>query len=183
MPEAEVTLRLALYLMGKGLSRGPIQLAIDGAHVKTDDQVHFEIAGFLDASTCKLIQCSTPKTWRGRYVHEPTGQEILIDSRTQRADLVADLRTGQRLRVECKKGPLRTSRGSKELPLLRGALGQILTVTAVAEGDLLAVAVPHSEKFADLAARWRTAPLVRQAGIRILTVERTGQVYGLVNGE
>ena len=44
--------------------------------------------------------------------------------------------------------------------------------------DVLAVAVPHSPKFAELAVRWRQAPLVRRFGIRILTVDQSGGVTG-----
>jgi hypothetical protein len=53
-----------------------------------------------------------------------------------------------------------------------------LTVNEVGENDILAVAVPHSEKFARLATRWREAPLVKKFGIRILTVARNGKVKG-----
>ena len=63
---------------------------------------------------------------------------------------------------------------------MREALGQLMTVAEVGETDVLAVAVPHSVKFAALAERWRMAPLVLRAGIQILTVDRTNKVHGLI---
>lgn len=91
---------------------------------------------------------------------------------------MARLRSGIILRAECKKGPLSRSRSSQEYPLIREALGQLLTVEEVGEKDILAVAVPHTDRFAELASRWRKAPLLKRLGIRILTVSRTGTVEG-----
>ena len=64
------------------------------------------------------------------------------------------------------------------VPLLREALGQLLTLETVPENAVLAVAVPHGERFIKLAARWREAPLVKRSGIRLLTVAQTGEVAG-----
>jgi hypothetical protein len=50
---------------------------------------------------------------------------------------------------------------------------------SVGEHDLLAVAVPNSPKFEELARRWRQAPLVSRFSIRILTVGRDNHVSGL----
>ncbi len=41
----------------------------------------------------------------------------------------------------------------------------------VGDKDILAVAVPYSDKFKVLAERWRQASLIQRFGIRILTVE------------
>jgi len=89
--------------------------------------------------------------------------------------------SGHTLRVECKKGPLVRSKSSQEYPLLREALGQLLTIAEVTERDLLAVAVPHSAKFQELAQRWRQAPLIKRFGIHVLTVDQTGNVFGFPN--
>jgi len=48
----------------------------------------------------------------------------------------------------------------------------------VGENDILAIAVPRSEKFCELAKRWRKAPLIERLGIRILTVGQDGEVDG-----
>ena len=93
--------------------------------------------------------------------------------------VVAEVKSGHMLRVECKKGTLRRSKSSAEYPLLREALGQLVTIDSVGENDILAVAVPKSEKFESLARRWREAPLIKKFGIQILTVARDGSVTGL----
>lgn len=176
MPEAETSLRLAFYLLSRGLT-DKVEVAIDGAQVKTTSQVHFEIAQFLVESQCRCI--APAFEWRGRYSHDPTKGYISIHSNPGQGDVVATLWNGRVFRAEAKKGPLVSSKSSQEYPLLREALGQLLTIQSVGEHDLLAVAVPHSTKFSDLASRWREAPLVRRSGIQILTVTRDNQVHGL----
>jgi len=89
------------------------------------------------------------------------------------------MRNGQILRVECKKGPLTLVSGSPEYPLIRSALGHLLTLEQVNENDLIAIAVPNGARFPELAARWRNAPLVKRCGIRILLVGTDNQVNGL----
>ena len=103
---------------------------------------------------------------------------IRVHSRPGRGDVVARLRSGHTLRVECKKGPLAHTASSPEYPRMREALGQLLTIEEVGETDILAVAVPHSPKFDELAARWRVSPLVKRLGLRILTVDQKGNVFG-----
>ena len=105
----------------------------------------------------------------------------MIDSESGTGDVVARLTTGKQLRVECKKGPLVRSRSNPEYVLLHEALGQILTIAEANVDDLLAVAVPSSPKFEELAERWRSAPLVKALGLAILTVNRNGVVRGLPN--
>ena len=80
--------------------------------------------------------------------------------------------------VESKKGTIGKCRSSSEYPLLREALGQLLTLEAPPENAVLAVAVPHGERFITLSARWREAPLVKRSGIRLLTVAQNGEVAG-----
>jgi hypothetical protein len=62
---------------------------------------------------------------------------------------------------------------------MREALGQLLTISNVNDDDILAIAVPKSPKFDELAARWRRAPLIQRFGIRLLTVDRDNRVEGL----
>jgi hypothetical protein len=53
-----------------------------------------------------------------------------------------------------------------------------MTVKEVNPNDYLAVAVPFSHKFAELAERWRDTPLMQRCGIDILLVSPSGVVYG-----
>lgn len=69
--------------------------------------------------------------------------------------------------------------GSKEYPLIREAIGQLMTVKNAAKTDILAVAVPKSSKFSDLALQWRERPLIKLSGIHIVTVVRNGELEGL----
>jgi hypothetical protein len=176
MPEAETSLRLAFFLLTQKLT-DRVEVAIDGAQVKTRDTVHFAIADFLQTAQCNCVMAALD--WRGVYSHSASGGTILLHSRPGQGDVVATLRNGRTFRAESKKGPLGRSNSSEELPRLREALGQLLTIEVVGPNDLLAVAVPCSPKFAELAARWRAAPLVQRVGIQILTVARDGHVDGL----
>jgi hypothetical protein len=177
MPEAEVSLRLAFFLINHGLASADVSVAIDGAQVQTGDAVHFSICEFLREHgwTCK----STSGGWYGLYRCEENEHGILIHPRPGKGDVVAPLGHGGTLRAECKKGRFQRSKSSQEYPLLREALGQLLTAEAVNPNDILAVAVPKSPRVEELARKWRFAPLIQRAGIRILTVDREGNVEGL----
>ena len=80
--------------------------------------------------------------------------------------------------AEAKGGPLVRSKSSAEYPILRQAIGQLLTLESASHNPTLAVAVPESIKFEGLAQRWRTAPLIVRTGMRILTVAPSGKVSG-----
>lgn len=171
-----MSLRLAFWLAEGGLVSERVDVAIDGAQVQTRATVHFDLPGFL--SNAGWAEEDPSGGWQGTYRRPGLPVVLNIHSSPGKGDVVAKLALGGTLRAECKKGPLSRSRSSQEYPLIREALGQLLTVTEVGEQDVLAVAVPHSDKFAELASRWRKAPLVERFGIRILTVDRTGNVHG-----
>jgi hypothetical protein len=178
MPEAEVSLRLAFFLIQQGLAESDVQVAIDGAQVRTTETIHFAIAEFL--KECEWAKPLADDAWQGWYSHQQHPlNRIVIHSNPGRGDVVAKLKTGRTLRTECKKGTLVRSKSSQEYRLLREAMGQLLTIESVGEKDLLAVAVPHSPKFEELARRWRMAPLVERFGICLLTVGRDNTVVGL----
>lgn len=179
MPEPEVSLRLAFYLVSNRLSSSNVRVSIDGAHVRTKDTIHFPIIEFLKANGWSAAVGQS--SFQGFYSHPAFGSKIEIDSIPGRGDLVATLMTGKKIRVESKKGPLVQSRNSAEYVRIHEALGQLLTVAETDENDLLAVAVPSSPKFEKLAGQWRAAPLIRKLGIAILTVSRDGQVSGLAS--
>ena len=48
MTEAEVILRLALYYIKNELTTEDVSVSIDGAHVQTENTIHFDIFGFMD---------------------------------------------------------------------------------------------------------------------------------------
>jgi hypothetical protein len=177
MSEAEVSLRLAFYLIRHDLVSSEVSVAIDGAQVRTQDLVHFPIAEFLKESGCDRAE--VVEAWQGTYALGGGKGRIRIHSSPGQGDVVARLRSGHTLRAESKKGPLTRSKSSQEYPLMREALGQLLTIGSVSDDDILAIVVPKSPKFYDLAARWRRAPLIQRFGIRLLTVDRNNRVEGL----
>jgi hypothetical protein len=85
----------------------------------------------------------------------------------------------KRVYAECKKGPLVQKPANPEYSLLREAIGQVVTVEQVQDNDIMVAAVPDSPKFRQLASEWRERPLIRRAGIQIVTVSRGGVVEGL----
>jgi hypothetical protein len=177
MPEAEVSLRLAFWLAESGLAFADVKVAIDGAQVQTKTTVHFDLLDFMLAAGWAKHEAEG--AWQGSYHRTDLPVGITVHSNPGKGDVVAQLASGRILRAECKKGPLTRSRSSQEYPLIREALGQLLTVAEVGDEDLFAVAVPHSPKFVELADRWRETPLVKRFGIRIFTVDRQGNVHGL----
>jgi hypothetical protein len=144
--------------------------------VRTGQTLHFDVSGFL-RSLGWLPEQESPR-WQCKYCNPSAAQCIIIHSQPGVGDVTATLASGESLVVEAKKGTIANCTSSSEYPLLREALGQLLTLDVIPENVVLAVAVPHGERFIKLAARWREAPLVKRTGIRILTVAQTGKVAG-----
>ncbi len=175
MPEAEVSLRLAEYLLELPGADSDAYVAIDGACVAVHGQVVCDIEGFLAGRGWMLQKHSGGKNpWTGHYVRN--GHSLHIGSHPGKGDVW--IRFGpRRVVAECKKGPLKYRKGSPERVLLQAALGQAL-VWPVAAGDIVVVAVPYSDAFDRLATEFRQRPLVQKAGIQICLVDQSGQVFG-----
>ena len=112
MPEAEVTLRLAMALIRGGHAASDVVTAIDGAQVKTGNTIHFPITTFLNERG--WFSSDESGRWQSTYRNETFSQAIVIHSSAGEGDLVAELMTGRVLRVESKKGPLARSKSSQE---------------------------------------------------------------------
>lgn len=177
MTEAEVSLRVAFHLLLCGLAKSDVQVALDGAQVQTKDTIHFPLAAFLEEHHCTPVVPGAP--WQGAYSLRGATFRLNIHSRPGRGDVVARLGSDRTLRVESKKGPLARGKSSQEYPLLREAIGTLMTFEEASPDDLLAVAVPDTPKFRELVNRWRRAPLVARLGIQLITVHRDGSVVGL----
>lgn len=176
MPEAEVALRLAFYLLAYPGSSEVADVAIDGAQVKVGERVVFSVEEFLRVEGFQQVERQRPEDWRGSYVRG--SHRLNIHSRSGVGDVVGRVGLSQ-VRAECKKGPLIRKKGSPEYPLLHEVLGQLLTVQHVEEGDILVAAVPYTDRFRRLASEWQSRPLVARSGIRIVLVGRSGIVEGL----
>lgn len=177
MGEAEVSLLLALHLIRSGLAHADVSVALDGAQIRVGDQQHFDVPTFMSRQGW---QCSVPSArWQGRYLAAGAAHAIEVHSSPGLGDVTTTLAGQRPLIVEAKKGSLIPSKSSAEYKLMREALGQLLTLEEVPANAVLAVAVPHGERFVKLADRWRRAPLVARLGIHIVTVGVDGTVHGL----
>lgn len=177
MSEAEVSLELALYLIKSNKVNSDVKVAIDGAQIKTGTSIHFAIDKFLLNNKCVLVKRGNE--WRGTYKVDNYDCHLVIHSNPGQGDVVAKLENGKILKVESKKGPLISKPGSPEYPLLREAIGQLMTIEDYNGDDILAVAVPYSKKFSELSGRWANAPLIKKLGIRFILVARDGAIKGL----
>jgi hypothetical protein len=177
MPEAEVALRLAEFILSHPGSGAMASVAIDGVSIKVGDAVIFDIGRFMAATGWEQIK--EPQVgrnaWTGTY--RRGDKTIRVHLRPSEGDVVATV-DGRRIVAECNKGPLVRKPGSPEYPLLTTALGQAL-LFHVAADDIVVAAVPDTPVFRQLAETRRSRPLVRRAGIRIALVARHGAVSGL----
>jgi len=177
MPEAEVALRLAEFILSRPGSGAMASLAIDGTSIKVGDAIVFDIGRFMAGMGWEQIK--EPQVgrnaWTGAY--RRGDKTIRVHSRPGEGHVVAQI-NGRRIIAECQKGPLARRPGSPEYPLLATALGQALLFDVSAD-DIVLAAVPDTPVFRRLAEAWRKRPLVRRAGIRIVLVGRDGVVSGL----
>lgn len=176
MPEAEVSLRLAFYLLGLPESGPTATVGIDGAHIKVHGNEVFPIEAFLSAYGWSQISQSGKNNWQG--VYSKLGKSLFLTTESGICDVVVTVGS-RKVRAESKKGPLITKKGSPEFPLIREAIGQLMTVEVVEDSDLLVVAVPLTACFRTLAGRWRSRPLITRTGIHFVLVGRDGTVEGL----
>jgi len=177
MPEAEVALRLAEFILSLPGSGAMASVAIDWASIKVGDAIIFDIGSFMAGTGWEQIKQPQigRNAWTGAY--RRGDKTIRVHSRSGEGDVVATVE-GRRIIAECKKGPLVRKAGSPEYPLLTTALGQALLFDVSAD-DVVIAAVPDTPVFRRLAEAWRERPLVRRAGIRIALVARNGAVSGL----
>jgi hypothetical protein len=174
MPEAEVALRMAEYLLGLPSSGAVASVAIDGACVKVHGKEVFPVVEYLAASGWRQASQAGRNSWGG--VYERKGKRLEVHSRPGVGDVVAEYR-GRRVVVECKKGWLTAKRGSPERPLLLSAIGQAVTGDTKRD-DLLAVAVPDSVATRKVVEIVRERESFKATGIAVCLVARSGDVSG-----
>lgn len=176
MAEAEVSLRLAFHLLTLPASSGNATVAIDGAQVRVHGEEIFPMSSFLSANGWGMAKQSGKNDWQGCYAKG--GLSLVVTAQSGSGDVVAEI-GDRRVRAESKKGNLVRKKGSPEYPLLREAIGQLMTIEQVETNDTLVVAVPQSETFRSLASRWRSCPLMEEADIHFALIGRNGNVEGL----
>ena len=100
MPEAEVSLLLAIYLLDRPDSSGVAKVAIDGAQVRVGENEIFPIAHFLSKHQWAQVEQRGRNEWQGIY--ERDGQRLVIHSTPGVGDVVSSVGT-TRFRAECRR--------------------------------------------------------------------------------
>ena len=173
MQEAEVSLRVAIYHIKNGLTDNDVNVSIDGAHIKTGDEVHFDIQSFLNENGLIKIDEKKEK-WQGTYKLDGYEPQIIISSIPGEGDVVIALDNGRKLLVESKKG--KDNKSGQEYPLMREAIGQLMTGGELTDEIIPAVAVPYSKKTLELAEKWSEYHQIKQIGIRFILVKVDGDI-------
>lgn len=173
MTEAEVILRLALYYIKNGLTAEDVKVSIDGAHVKTGNTVHFDIFGFMDAVGLRKVD-TEPERWQGEYSLDGYENHIIVSSTPGIGDVNIQCVDGNAIYAECKKG--KNDKRGQEYPLMREAIGQLMTGCDFVEGVVPMVAVPHTEKSNELARRWSELTQIKNLGIRFALIHQEGEI-------
>lgn len=161
MPEAEVALRLADYVLSRCKMASRAAVSIDGAAAKC-----FEIDEFLTGKGWKQKGQSGKNPWAGDYWR--SGKKMEAHSRPGEGDVVIQL-GHWRLVAECKKGPRQKSKNGQERRLLAEAIGQA-TKWHKKPGDLVFVAIPRTDEFRRVADDWLGAAPFQRTGICIALV-------------
>ena len=128
MPEAEVTLRFALWALDRAGPDACARIAVDGAHVRirahrragTDipERIVFDIARHLAEHGCQPERLRD--AWRG--VYRRNGAVLELGS-TAGFDVQVDT-LGTAVRAECKGGPLEPTPGQSPAYICASAIGQ-----------------------------------------------------------
>lgn len=178
MKEAEVSIRTALYYIANGETNEDVDIAIDGAQVKTMDDVHFMLGKFM-SKIGAIKDDNINNSWQGRYSIKGFTAGLNIHSGSGKGDVVVKLKSGRLLFVESKGFEI-DDKGSKEYPKMREAIGQLMTCPYYANNVDLAVAAPDSLKSRQLVERWSKLFLIKQAGIKFILVNSDGTVTMLI---
>lgn len=174
MQEAEVSLRIALYYITNHLTDHDVNVSLDGAHIKTKNTTHFDIYGFLSANACRKIS-GTVDSWQGTYEVDGYKPKIIISSTPGIGDINIITTDSMQLYIESKKGNEK-NRNHSEYPLMREAIGQLMTGCQLSEKVIPVVAVPYTEKSHELAHRWSQLKQIQMVGIRFMLVHDAGNV-------
>ena len=173
MTEPEVSLRLAMYYIKNHLTEQDVKVSIDGAHIKTGKVLHFDIERFLRENNFVKMDEDFGR-WQGRYCIKGQRAEIILESIPGYGDVQILLQNGKTLFVESKKS--KQGKSGQEYPLMREAIGQLMTSSFMNENTIPAVAVPYTKKSLELAERWSKLKQIQKVGIRFILVQENGNI-------
>lgn len=172
MQEPEVSLLIAMKYIRDGKVRNDIAVSIDGAHIKTNKTIHFDIATFMNKNG--YVKCDGDNgRWQGTYQNPNYASRIVVSAKSGVGDVVIDLTDGKTLYIESKKFK---NGNSGEYPAMREAIGQLMTSCPDNINVIPVVAVPLSAKSAELAQTWQANERIRRAGIHFMLVRDDGSI-------
>ena len=173
MKEAEVSIRIALYYIRNNITHENVKISIDGAHIKTNDTVHFDIWSFMKENGCSKVDDNDIR-WQGSYKVVGYEPKIEICSQPGIGDVRVILPNNYILHIESKKST--DKNGNTEYPLMREAIGQLMTTQYDGENVIPIVAVPYSSKSYELAKRWSEYKKIQDANIHFILVQDSGEI-------
>lgn len=173
MQEAEVSLRIAIYYIVNGLTDSNVKVSIDGAHIKTGNTIHFDIFRFMFENDCKKVDGNMER-WQGEYQINQYEPKIIVSSVPGLGDVNIECKDGRQLYIESKKG--KKDKKGQEYPLMREAIGQLMTGCRMTENVVPIVAVPYSEKSYELATRWAQLEQMQLIGIKFYLLKEDGDI-------
>ena len=173
MQEAEVSLWIALYYIRNQLTNQDVKVSIDGAHIKTMNTIHFDIWKFTKEQGMRKLDGNMER-WQGEYSIEGYANRIVISSVPGIGDVNILRNDGKELYIESKKG--KNDKKGQEYPLMREAIGQLMTGCEMTENIIPVVAVPYSEKSHDLATKWSQYEQMKHVGIEFFLVKEDGDI-------
>ncbi|MGN0169515.1 MAG: hypothetical protein ACI39H_02005 [Lachnospiraceae bacterium] len=173
MTEPEVSLYIAMYYIKNGLTKKNVQVSIDGAHVKTKSTINFDIWKFFSENDYMKLDSDADK-WQGEYEIDGLDAHIVISSTPGIGDVKIETLDGKSIVVESKKG--KNDKKGLEYPMMREAIGQLMTNEYAGEYVIPVVGVPYSEKSYELATRWIKLPQIQAVGIKFFLVKEDGNI-------
>lgn len=172
MQEPEVSLRIAMAYIQDGKTRSDVTVSIDGAHIKTKETIHFDIATFMNENG--YVKCDRDYVrWQGAYQNSNYTPRIIVSSKPGLGDVIIHLKDGKTLFIESKK--FKSGSGG-EYPAMREAIGQLMTSCPDDPNMVPVVAVPLSIKSVELARTWSSNERIRKAGIHFMLISNNGSI-------
>lgn len=176
MTQTEASLRLAISLLKRGLTKSDVVVALTGGELTRASKPCFPVVAFLRSQRFESPQPGGD--WPDAYVSTQAQFALVLHRRLGEGDVVTTLANGRRFAAEVTGGPMAPTRSPTEYKLLRAVIGRAVTSEYTEAGDLLVAVVPRSERFRGLAKRWREAHRLVKAEIPIVIVDRIGTVEG-----
>ena len=172
MQEPEVSLYIAIKCIEEGWTSQDVNVSIDGAHIKTINNVHFDLVQFMHQKGYEKSGGDQDR-WQGAYQKQNSSQKIIVSSQPGVGDVVVALHNGSILYIESKK--FKSGSGG-EYPAMREAIGQLMTGCPDCPDVIPVVAVPYSAKSEELAQKWSRSKRIQSAGICFILVHDCGDL-------